>query len=99
MLCMLCKQCYISNGCDPIFRTLFIVLILTLRMSDDHVAADNEVREAGKKTTPSMWTLMKDKAMETGVQGVPNIGRARNLARKMFWILVVFGGTGEFSLQ
>ncbi|KAI0240234.1 Amiloride-sensitive sodium channel subunit alpha [Lamellibrachia satsuma] len=68
-------------------------------MTDDAVAGDNEVSDAGKKTTPSMWTLMKDKAMETGVQGVPNIGRARHLARKMFWILVVFGGTVLMTWQ
>ena len=63
-------------------------------MTDDAVAADKKVSDVRKKTTPSMWMMMKDKAMETGVQGVPNIGRARHLVRKVFWILVVFGGTG-----
>ena len=51
-----------------------------------------------KKTPSAMWTMMKDKALDTGVQGVPNIGRAKNKVRKFFWILVVIGGTRECSV-
>ena len=68
-------------------------------MTDSSETAKLGFKDAGRKTVPSLWTMMKEKALETGVQGVPNIGRARHLFRKMFWIIVVFAGTGECSLN
>ena len=59
--------------------------------------ATGEVKDGEKKSVQGLWTMMKEKALETGVQGVPNIGRARDWVRRVFWTLVVVGGTGAWS--
>jgi len=64
----------------------------------EEVVHQNDPDAGKKKKKPSdLWTMMKDKAQDTGVQGVPNIGRAKHKVRKFFWTLVVIGGTRECS--
>ena len=57
-------------------------------------ATGGEGKDGEKTSVQGLWTMMKEKALETGVQGVPNIGRARDWVRRVFWTLVVVGGTG-----
>ena len=73
--------------------------VLSTKMSGDADSAEQKDRGTGKKSTGALWKLMKEKALETGVQGVPNIGRARDGVRRVFWILVVFTGTGESTVK
>ena len=71
--------------------------VLQGRMIELAEAAVREDKARGGERDPqTLWSLMKEKALETGVQGVPNIGRAQHRARRFFWILVVFGGMGEY---
>ena len=72
--------------------------VLSTKMSGDAESAERKDRGA-EKSTGALWKLMKEKALETGVQGVPNIGRARDGVRRVFWILVVFTGTGESTVN
>ena len=82
-----------------IFREGFMRPVLSTKMSGDAESVEHKDRGAGKKSTGALWKLMREKALETGVQGVPNIGRARDGVRRVFWILVVFTGTGESTVN
>ncbi|KAK2171334.1 hypothetical protein NP493_1078g01004 [Ridgeia piscesae] len=68
-------------------------------MSVDAETAERADSCVEKKKTGALWRLMKEKALETGVQGVPNIARTRDTVRRAFWILVVFAGTVLMTWQ
>ena len=69
--------------------------VLSTKMSVDAEPVELADSCAEKKAPGALWRLMKERALETGVQGVPNIARTRDRVRRAFWILVVLAGTGE----
>jgi len=84
---------------ESIFRYVFMRPVLSTKMSVDAETAERADSCVEKKKTGALWRLMKEKALETGVQGVPNIARTRDTVRRAFWILVVFAGTGKLYLS
>ena len=50
-----------------------------------------------EKEDASVYALIAAMASNTGMHGLPNVGRSQHTVRKIFWMLTFLAGAGKSS--
>ena len=58
-----------------------------------------QAQEEEQSRTSSFGGLVSDAVSNTGMQGLPNVQRAKNWCRKISWLLICVTGVGQYVVQ